>query len=148
MTKSTLRTKSVRRKHAAKSRAVPREARGKKLDEVAPAAPATPAAPPAEAPKPEILPFDCGEVNRAATLLTLVEAMLDAPDMSAEFDDRGTRLMANVLHTVADEAELINAANNGLDLSEVKNRAGMRLEYRARIAVEIARRIQAGEVTS
>jgi hypothetical protein len=38
MTKRTLRTKSVRRKHAAKSRALPREARGKK----AASAPTTP----------------------------------------------------------------------------------------------------------
>jgi len=110
--------------------------------------PATPAIPPVEAPKPEILPFDCGEVNPVAPLLTLIEAMFEAPDLPKDFTDRGTQLMASVLHTVADEAELISAAENGLDIRQLKSRASLRLEWRARIAVELARRMQAGEVTS
>jgi len=127
----------------------PADAQPKKALSAVSEQPATPAIPPVAAPKEEVRPFDQGGVNTRAPLLTLIEALLDAPDLPADFADRGAQLMASALHTIADETELIDSADGSvIDLSGVKSRVAMRLEYRARIAVEIARRMQAGEVTS
>jgi hypothetical protein len=92
--------------------------------------------------------FTGGEVNREAPLLTLVKAMFDAPDVPVSFADPGAEFMANVLMTLADESELAEAADNELDLGPVRERAHYRVGFRSRIAVEIARHMQAGELTS
>lgn len=165
MTKRTLRTKSVSRKQAAKSRPLPRMARAPKPEKAAPVkqglqyiadlmkldeakALVEQLQRDHDATNPKASPFDCGEVNQKAPLTTLIAAMFEAPNAWCKFADPGAELMANMLLTLSDEAELTAAANNGVDLGEVKDRANMRLEYRARIAVEIARRLQTGEVTS
>jgi hypothetical protein len=99
-------------------------------------------------PRADVTAFELGDVNQAAPLLTLVVALFEAPNMPTRFADPGADFLANALMSVSDEVELTEAANNGLDLGEVKGRASMRTEWRARIAVEIARRMQTGEVSS
>lgn len=106
-----------------------------------------PATLPAEAPKPHVPPFEAGEPSMTAPLMVLIRAMFTAPNAQQTFDDPSAEFMSNMLLTLADEAELSGAANNGLDLGEVQGRAMYRLDQRACLGVEIARRIQAGEVT-
>ncbi len=137
----------VKSKRITSSDVQPKKARSV-LSTEQPATPAIPTIPPAEAEKPEVLPFDLGEVNRKAPLLTLIHAMFEAPDVPAKFKDPGADFMANVLHSVADDAELYSATDGQLDRTEIIDRAMMRLEWRSRIAVEIARRMQTGEVSS
>jgi hypothetical protein len=98
-------------------------------------------------PAPEILPFDRGAVNEHAPLMTLVAAMFEAPNTSTKFKDPSAEFLQHVVLTLADETELIGATNDELDRTETVGRCSMRAEWRARIAVEIARRIQAGQVS-
>jgi hypothetical protein len=142
----TLRTKTTKSKNAKRSRTLPRVARAPKVvEKTAPVE--TPVAP---EPAPEIFPFDRGAVNEHAPFMTLVAAMFEAPDLPARFEDRSAAFMANMLLCLADETELGQAASeeDTLDRSATIGRFVMRLDARARIAVEIARRIQAGQVPS
>jgi hypothetical protein len=146
-TRRTLRMKTVRRKHAAKP--VARVAKGARKPEIKLAPEDHKALQDALVPpRAEVTAFEMGDVNQKAPLLTLVSALFEAPNMPAKFADPAADFMANALMSISDEVELTAAANNGLDLGEVKDRAAMRTEWRARIAVEIARRMQTGEVMS
>jgi hypothetical protein len=78
--------------------------------------------------------------------LLLVQTMLcDGYDQGIH--EPGAKLLADALRASADEIALIRATDDGLDHSHETDRVLYRAENRARIAVEIARRIQAGQVT-
>ncbi len=104
---------------------------------------------PATPPKPEpvrpFVNFD-GTPNPDAPLSVLLGAMFthdglpDGLPPSANF-------LASVLIAAADEAELAGDVDETLDHSPMIRRVLGRLENRARLAVEIARRIELGEVT-
>jgi hypothetical protein len=142
----TLRTKSTKSKNAKTPRTLPRMARAPKaVEKTAPVA--TPVAPEPSKPR-EVLPFVHSDqtVNPEAPLLLLIQTMLcDGYDQGIH--EPGAKLLADALRASADEIALVRATDDGLDHSHETDRILYRAENRARIAVEIARRIQAGQVT-
>jgi len=112
---------------------------------------ATPTTVAAPAPHPmddrRIYPFDNGEPNRDAPLLLLLSTMFSAPNLPG-IADPSAAFLASVMLASADDADLVRAAaNDGLDYSEQIERTMHRLDYRLRLAVEIFRRVESGEVT-
>jgi hypothetical protein len=91
--------------------------------------------------------FDNGSVREDLTLLRLVRGMFEAPNRSRT-GNTTVDFLSDVLLSGADDAELMQAAANEgtLDLSPVIDRAALRASWRAIFAVEIARRVEKGEV--
>lgn len=91
-----------------------------------------------------VTPYIDGEPNRAAPLLVLLSCMFDG---GIEFKDPAADFLANVLRSISDELEIIGAAgDDGVDRAPTLERCLNRAADRARLAVEIARRIQGGEI--
>jgi hypothetical protein len=142
----SLRTKSTKSKNAKRPRTLPRIARAPKAVEKAVPV-ATPVVP--EPPKPrEVLPFVNFNqtVNPEAPLLLLVQTML-CDEYDQGLREPGAKLLAAALRASADEIALIQATDDGLDHAHEIERVLYRAENRARITIEIARRIQAGQVS-
>lgn len=109
---------------------------------------ATAAPKPAETPRPELpLPFDDGEVNEQAGLITLVRAMYEHPCVR-KTGNAAVDFMASVMLSTADDLSIIAGLNNGLDNAELVDRATLRADWRLRFGVEIARRLQSGQGVS
>ncbi len=149
----SLRTKTTKSKNAPRRRTLPRVARAPKGEKQAVAAPSTPGAPePAQLQQGEastaFVSFN-GTVNPKAPLMTLVTAMFEAPNAPTAFKDPSAEFLSSVLLSIADDAEILEAASreDTLDRTDTIGRCSLRAEWRARIAVEIARRLQTGAVT-
>lgn len=109
-----------------------------------------------EAPKPAETPqpgrtgaWIDGEVNPDASDATLAAELMQDFRSDTPFLDGGPlELLARTLRSIADDAELCAAAQDGLDHGETVQRVVTRIESRARISIEIARRMVVEERAS
>lgn len=91
-----------------------------------------------------------GEMNPDASMTTLAASLLEDFESDTPFvhGDRATELLVRTLRSVADDCELASAVGDGLDHTQCISRVMRRIESRARVSIEIARRLASGEVTS
>lgn len=88
-----------------------------------------------------------GNANADAPLDVIVEALFE--DFRGEYADRrATSFLSKILRSIGDDAELASVASTQADLdhSQTIARVLARIESRSRMAIEVARRIERGEV--
>lgn len=107
----------------------------------APPAPAKAAETPIIPPQPESAWKD-GEVSPDASMTTLAITLLEDFEGDSPFiQHRTLEFLTRMLRSVADDCELVNATGDGLDHTAAIRRVVERIESRARISIEIARRM-------
>lgn len=92
--------------------------------------------------KDVVTPYIDGEPNEDAPLLVFVKCMFSG---GVGFKDSAADFLGNMLQSIADEIEIVGAVVNGedgLDHSDAVERCLARVHDRAKLSVEIARRIQ------
>jgi hypothetical protein len=89
--------------------------------------------------------FDDGLIRGDTTLLQLVRGIFDAGNASKS-DNPVADFLSEVLLANNDELHLVQFVNSELDHTDVIGRVLLRVQWRAEIAAEIARRVEKGEV--